>query len=57
MIRTLDLLNFINLVETSKDTIENFRSILMSESGWLRVDSEKASVIREPIKARDLVKS
>ena len=46
LIRTLDLLRFADLVERGIKTKEEFKNILLSESGWLKVEGDNATVVK-----------
>ena len=47
LIRTLDLLRFANLVEQGIKTKAEFQNILLKESGWLKVDDNSVTVVKE----------
>jgi hypothetical protein len=47
LIRTLDLLRFANLVEQGIKTKAEFQNILLKESGWLKVDDTRVTVVKE----------
>ncbi|MGC9261344.1 MAG: hypothetical protein ACP5I8_14860 [Phycisphaerae bacterium] len=47
LIRTLDLLRFADLVERGKQTKEDFRNILLNESGWLKVEGDNVTVVKQ----------
>ncbi|MHB1767395.1 MAG: hypothetical protein ACYCUV_06035 [Phycisphaerae bacterium] len=46
LIRTLDLLRFADLVERGIKTKEEFKNILLGESGWLKVEGDNATVVK-----------
>ena len=39
MIRTIDLLRYINAIQNGRATADEFRRIILSESGWLEVSA------------------
>lgn len=47
LIRTLDLLRFADLVERGIKTKEDFKNILLNESGWLNVEGDNATVEKQ----------
>ncbi len=47
LIRTLDLLRFADLVERGRKTKEDFRNILLNESGWLKADVDNVVVVKQ----------
>ena len=46
LVRTLDLLRYANAVEEGALTREAFRQTILGESGWLKVENGKATVVR-----------
>ena len=46
LMRTLDLLRYANAVEGGAVTKQEFMNTILSESGWLRLDNSKVTVIR-----------
>lgn len=47
IMRTLDLLNLIKLVETSKTSIDEILKILKEEHGWLKATEETLEIMKE----------
>lgn len=46
LIRTLDLLGYVDLIETNKADKAQFRTTILNESGWLRVEDNVATVVQ-----------
>lgn len=47
VMRTLDLLRFVDLVERGIATPQQFYDVVMSDNGWLRVDADAFTVIHD----------
>jgi len=47
LVRTLDLLRYADLVESGTIAKDNFRTTILSESGWLRVEDNAITVLKE----------
>ncbi len=47
LIRTLDLLRYVDAIEKGVLTAESFKNVLLSECGWLMVEDDTAFVIKE----------
>lgn len=47
IMRTIDLLNVLNLIEKKKLTSSDFLKILLKDKGWLKVDSKGHKIIKE----------
>ncbi len=47
LVRTLDLLRYADLVESETIAKDEFRSTILSESGWLRVGNGAVTVVKE----------
>lgn len=47
LVRTLDLLRYADLVESGTVAKEDFSSTILSDSGWLKVENNAATVVKE----------